>query len=202
MGGTVSWEEFLMCVTNFLKISDQLSDGWMLCGSTDVPGNAYLTKKSVVSEDTETQSELSHRLEEPLENLLEDESVLQRTPSEVITWEYHVLYNQSYSVPTLHFNAWRSDGRLLSLEDVWDRVHKCYQDSLQEDRWSVLTQQEHPLLRRPFYTLHPCRTAEFLECLKHKSSNILITWLSTFGPTVGLVLDAQYGRSVVQEEEK
>ncbi|KAJ9591104.1 hypothetical protein L9F63_002385, partial [Diploptera punctata] len=142
------------------------------------------------------ESKLCDTFEEPLDTFLEDKSMLENTVEERTTWEYHVMYNQSYSVPTLHFNAWRSDGALLSLEEVWGRALKCYRGSLEDDKWTVLTQQEHPILRRPFYTLHPCRTAEFLESLKEKSSNILITWLSTFGPVVGLLLDFQYGRSV------
>ena len=196
MGGTVSWEEFLWCVDKLLEISKQFSDGWTVCGTKEVPGNAYLVKKLIASEDPEIECELSDNMEEPLDTLLEDDSVLVRTEVKVVTWEYHVLYSQSYSVPTLHFNAWRSDGQLLNLEEIWARVHKSYQGSLKEDRWSVLTQQEHPLLRRPFYMLHPCRTAEFLEGLKQKTSNILITWLSTFGPTVGLVLDPRYGQNL------
>ncbi|PSN37627.1 Ubiquitin-like-conjugating enzyme ATG10 [Blattella germanica] len=201
MAVTVTWEEFQRCMSNFLKISNSLSDGWVFQGNEDIPGGAYLLKKLVVEDKIEKQLDSSYSLEEPLEELLEDSSTLCKINVDTITWEYHIIYSQSYAVPTLYFNAWRNDGSLLNLEEIWTKMHKVYQDSL-EDRWSVLTQQEHPLLRRPFYMLHPCRTSEFLDCLKNRTSNIIITWLSTFGPTVGLTLNPEYGQSVVLTVEE
>lgn len=193
MAGCVPWEEFNRCITQLLTISDRLSDGWTL-HNKDAPKETYLVKKVIIP-DTENKSDLSPfavSLEEPLDDVLEDANVIRGAGGRILTWEYHVLYSRSYLVPVLYFNAWTNDGRLLSLEDMWCRVHANFQDSLQENRWSVLTQQEHPVLRRPFYQLHPCHTAQLLGCFRGKSPNIVITWLSTVGPVVGLTLPPQY----------
>jgi ubiquitin-like-conjugating enzyme ATG10 len=193
MAGCVTREEFNRCITQLLAISDRFSDGWTL-HNKDAPEETYLVKKIIVP-DTENKSDVSPLvlpLEEPLDDLLEDVTGITGPGCGMLTWEYHVLYSHSYSVPILYFNAWTNDGRLLSLEDMWRRVHANFQASLQENRWSVLTQQEHPVLRRPFYQLHPCRTTQFLGCFRGKSPNIVITWLSTVGPVVGLTLAPQY----------
>lgn len=193
MAGCVTLEEFNWCITQLLTISDRLADGWTL-HNKDVPDETYLVKKIIIS-NTDNKSDVSPLvlpLEEPLDDVLEDRNVITGPGGDMLTWEYHVLYSHSYSVPILYFNAWTNDGRLLSLEDMWRRVHANFQDSLQENRWSVLTQQEHPVLRRPFYLLHPCHTAHLLGCFQGKSPNIVITWLSTVGPVVGLTLAQQY----------
>ncbi|XP_022240807.1 ubiquitin-like-conjugating enzyme ATG10 isoform X2 [Limulus polyphemus] len=64
----------------------------------------------------------------------------------LVTFEYHVIYSISYSVPVLYFTAWRQDGTPLSLEEVWDQVPRCYQEQLKQQRWSILTQQQLPLI--------------------------------------------------------
>jgi ubiquitin-like-conjugating enzyme ATG10 len=193
MAGNVTWEEFNRCITQMLTISDRLADGWTL-RNNDAPEATYLVKKIFIP-NTDKKSDVSPELlplEEPVDEVLEDVNVITESGGGMLTWEYHVLYSHSYSVPVLYFNSWTNDGRLLSLEDLWNLVHSSFQDSLQENRWSVLTQQEHPVLRRPFYMLHPCHTAQFLDCFHGRSANIVITWLSTVGPFVGLTLGAQY----------
>jgi ubiquitin-like-conjugating enzyme ATG10 len=200
MAGTVSLQEFHRCITQLISISDRLADGWTLLNK-ETPETTYLVKKIIVP-DTDKERDVEATalpLEEPLDDVLEDDSSISGPKSGTIVWEYHVLYSHSYSVPALYFNAWASDGRLLGLEEVWHHVHANFKDGVQENRWSVLTQQEHPVLRRPFNLLHPCRTAEFLDCFQGKSSNIVITWLSSVGPVVGLTLAAPYGRTVSTE---
>lgn len=194
MAGCVSWQEFHRCIKQFLTISDRLADGWVL-HNKEAPEAVYLVKKiTVLNADNKPDVDATLLpLEEPLDDVLEDENVIIRPTSGALTWEYHVLYSHSYCVPTLYFNAWTTDGRLLGLEDMWRHVHANFQHSLQEDRWSALTQQEHPVLRRPFYLLHPCHTAQILGCFEGKSPNIVITWLSAMGPVIGLTLDPQYG---------
>ncbi|XP_069669134.1 ubiquitin-like-conjugating enzyme ATG10 [Periplaneta americana] len=191
MPGSISLEEFLSCASQLTEISDSISDGWTH-KNKEVPEASYLMKR-IVLPDFEDKSDTSAALlplEEPLDKALEDDNAIAAPQSRVLTWEYHVLYSASYAVPTLYFNVWKEDGSLLSLDQIWQRVQENFQ---QQDRWSVLTQQEHPILRRPFYMLHPCRTGEFLDNFKGKSANILVTWLSSVGPAVGMTLPAQYG---------
>jgi hypothetical protein len=45
--------------------------------------------------------------------------------------------------------------------------------------------QEHPILLIPFYHIHPCQTSK-LMLLIEKRKNYLLSWLSIFGPILGL----------------
>lgn len=56
---------------------------------------------------------------------------------------------------------------------------------------NILTQMEHPILFKPFLTLHPCRIAEVLQSLPH-SQNKVLSFLSIYGPTVYLTFDLEY----------
>ncbi|XP_010149481.1 PREDICTED: ubiquitin-like-conjugating enzyme ATG10, partial [Eurypyga helias] len=117
---------------------------------------------------------------------------------EVIRYEYHVLYSNSYRVPVLYFRAGFLDGRPLTLDEIWKSVHACYQARLLEGPWDTITQQEHPLLGQPFFVLHPCRTSEFMSSVltgsQHRHTNYIILWLSTVGPVVGLNLPLSYAK--------
>lgn len=79
---------------------------------------------------------------------------------------------------------------------------------------SFVTQQDHPVLARPFFCVHPCKTAELMTVVmqaaanakssaslcvaEHKGSSLaggadvtdvyLISWLSLLGPAVGLTV--------------
>ncbi|XP_074642454.1 ubiquitin-like-conjugating enzyme ATG10 [Tubulanus polymorphus] len=111
--------------------------------------------------------------------------------SELLTYEYHVLFSNSYSVPVLYFNIYYSDGKLVTLDKVWDYVPQEHREHLENEKWSMITQQEHPVLGRPFYQLHPCRTSELMGKLA-ADRNYTVTWLSAVGPIVGLNLPLCY----------
>uniref|UniRef100_A0A3B4YDU2 Ubiquitin-like-conjugating enzyme ATG10 n=1 Tax=Seriola lalandi dorsalis TaxID=1841481 RepID=A0A3B4YDU2_SERLL len=71
-----------------------------------------------------------------------------------------------------------SEGRSLSLEEVWGSVHPNFRVRLQSSPLSTVTQQEHPLLGQPFFMLHPCRTEEFMRpVLQAKHSGRLMLFL-------------------------
>lgn len=57
----------------------------------------------------------------------------------------------------------------------------------------MLTQQEDPFTRTPFFMLHPCRSEEFMSNVLVAKLNPLITWLSSIAPMVNLKLDTTYG---------
>ncbi|XP_005112886.1 ubiquitin-like-conjugating enzyme ATG10 [Aplysia californica] len=116
---------------------------------------------------------------------------------EVLTYEYHILYSESYAVPVLYVNIYKQDGKLVPLDTVWEMSPSSFQKLLGEDKWTILTQQEHPLLGRPFLQLHPCHTGDLMsQVLKNSAGNIkqnyLATWLSTVGPMVGLHISPNY----------
>lgn len=70
------------------------------------------------------------------------------------------------------------------------------------DLHQILTQMEHPVLFRPFMALHPCRTAEVLTQFGQKSENLLLTFISLYGPYVKLNLSNAYGLKVSKSKEK
>ncbi|XP_038516843.1 ubiquitin-like-conjugating enzyme ATG10 isoform X3 [Canis lupus familiaris] len=146
-------------------------------------------------------------MEEALELPLDDfEKTETTTGSEVIKYEYHVLYSCSYQVPVLYFRASFLDGRPLALKDIWEGTHECYKTRLLQEPWDTITQQEHPILGQPFFVLHPCKTNEFMTpVLKNsrkinRSVNYITSWLSVVGPVVGLNLPLSYARTASQDE--
>ncbi|XP_039176691.1 ubiquitin-like-conjugating enzyme ATG10 isoform X2 [Crotalus tigris] len=125
--------------------------------------------------------------------------------SEVIRYEYHVLYSCSYQAPVLYFRASFLDGKSLTLDEIWKSVHECYMDRLWQGPWDTITQQEHPLLGQPFFVIHPCRTNEFMSSIlsnlhkQKKHTNYIISWLSVVGPVVGLHLPLSYAKTNLEE---
>ncbi|KAE8752382.1 hypothetical protein FOCC_FOCC000854 [Frankliniella occidentalis] len=200
MGWTISWEEFVSYTADFMTVSEEICDGWVWQGDKERSGSAYIVKKIQLQMPADTYD----CKQETNENC-DDLSVVEFEESHSVavaesadlecTWEYHVLYSISYATPVLYFNAFYRDGRLLPLEVIWKR-HGTETEALQHMRWEALSQQEHPILRRPFYQLHPCKTAEFLSHHLGSSLNPVVTWLSSIGRTVGLHLDNEYSKLV------
>ncbi|XP_076600548.1 ubiquitin-like-conjugating enzyme ATG10 [Chaetodon auriga] len=118
--------------------------------------------------------------------------------SQVLQYEYHILYSCSYSTPVLYFRVFTLEGRSLSLEEVWSSVHPNFRLRLQKNPLNTITMQEHPLLGQPFFMLHPCRTEEFMKPVlqmaqnQHRPVNYVLSWLSVVGPLVGLEVPLKY----------
>ncbi|XP_020818131.1 ubiquitin-like-conjugating enzyme ATG10 [Drosophila serrata] len=89
--GDMSWNEFLSQAKQFLDISHQLGDSWMLQEKDMNEPNTFLK----FSQKIKSKS------------------------GELINVDYHVVYSVSYQVPMLFFQAHRSDGSLLDLDATW-----------------------------------------------------------------------------------
>nr|XP_045587118.1 ubiquitin-like-conjugating enzyme ATG10 [Procambarus clarkii] len=214
----LTYEEFTKTCLEFFRKSQDLGDNWECRGSTQEEGAFYLrktvcSKSGYRNEGTQLletslhldQLDVGCRTEENLtqcNDKLEpyDPSALNDLSAKnFITFEYHVVYSLSHSVPTLYFNAWNSAGKLLTLEEVWGLVHSHFSEQILNNKWESLTQKEHPLLGRPFFQLHPCHTAKLMsqvksehQCNSRLSSRYIVSWLSMFGPVVGLELPLNY----------
>ncbi|XP_040277439.1 ubiquitin-like-conjugating enzyme ATG10 [Bufo bufo] len=200
-------EKFRYFCLEFLKHSQAIGDGWewknvqgceegylsKICYQTRAIDSDHGKTHEQEDENTSTISEGKHEEED---SCALPQGALQ---SEVIHYEYHVLYSISYQAPVLYFRASFLDGRPLTLDAIWERVHDSYKPRLLHGPWETITQQEHPILGQPFFVLHPCRTNDFMSSLQGSTSregNYITTWLSTVGPVVGLTLPLSYGKTV------
>ncbi|ERL92574.1 hypothetical protein D910_09887 [Dendroctonus ponderosae] len=160
-----SRNNFLKCVQDIVNISNSLLDGWQLNVKTDVENGTYITKKKP---KFLCESKIS------------------------AIFEYHIAYSISYSVPVLCFNAWKTDGSMLTMEEYWAN-NKHFKNL---NMFDTLTQMDHPVLCKPFLTLHPCRTSEIIEPILETSRNAVVTWLSVVGRFIDFEIDPDYFRYV------
>lgn len=209
---TITHEEFKTACLEFLKLAEELRDTWKL--RNDIPDkDAVCIHKIQYGEESKGKTDCDVRSqyeEEKEEQDDEDKEAEPEDPSIMvqthmakffITFDYHIVYSLSHSVPVLYFNAWHSSGQLLSLDEVWERVDATHREQIISNKWGTLTQVEHPLLGRPYFQLHPCNTAKLMgqvipqSASSHSPATLrtyLVSWLSMFGPPVGLELPLCY----------
>ncbi|XP_057508814.1 ubiquitin-like-conjugating enzyme ATG10 isoform X1 [Actinidia eriantha] len=111
-------------------------------------------------------------------------------------YDFHIVYSSSYRVPVLYFRAYCSDGQPLDLDDIEKDLPANAAKVLTESKWTFITQEEHPHLNRPWYTLHPCGTSEWMKLLLVTDASrakgrvafekYLVSWLSVVGQVIGL----------------
>ncbi|VAH49171.1 unnamed protein product [Triticum turgidum subsp. durum] len=83
-------------------------------------------------------------------------------------------------------------GQLLTLDEIKKDLPSHSLQLLNESKWTFITREEHPHLSRPWFTLHPCGTSDWMKLLLHKlgdkdrSLQYLSAWLSVAGQAVGL----------------
>ncbi|CAC5386395.1 ATG10L [Mytilus coruscus] len=191
--GSISGDEFVKLAHDFLVLAEKTKDSWKI---KEIPDKQfYLSKKEVKKI---SRQHIEQKQYEDLTSIdKEDDCQLELSSTECVTYEYHVVYSHSYNVPVLYFNVYHQNGKLLSLDEVWSDIPECYRDRLLEERWSFITQQEHPLLGRPFFMLHPCHTkdlmAQVTSIQDDSHRNYLLSWLCAVGPVVGLEISPLYG---------
>uniref|UniRef100_V9KXB4 Ubiquitin-like-conjugating enzyme ATG10 n=1 Tax=Callorhinchus milii TaxID=7868 RepID=V9KXB4_CALMI len=208
-------KQFLQFCDLFIKHSEEINDGWQW--RKQGPNEGYMVKVHLTSRKTKNNFfedsqclpslpglESEACSEGEAENIGIDKEEAPVTTLELIQYEYHVVYSCSYQVPVLYFKACFSDGRPLTLEEIWENVHDCYKERLLQGPWETITQQEHHLLGQPFFILHPCRTSELMTPImagarqEKRDVNYITSWLSMVGPVVGLDLPTSYATAMSQ----
>lgn len=112
---------------------------------------------------------------------------------DIYTCVYNVIFSDSFTCPVLYLNVHKSNGRLLTYEEIYEffHLHNDKSDNL------VLTQQDHPYTNKPFYYLHPCKTNDLMIATRMSSSseraiNLTLKWLSFTFAALGIPLSLDY----------
>lgn len=187
----MSLEEFHKHALQFVEVSNKLNDGWTCVEYEDIPGGLYVTKKVITSNTVSSDNSRKTCVDEMTvdgDDVDFKDSYSFAKVENVLTWEYHIVYSISYAVPVLYFSVWNSGGKLIGIEEIWNAYPQV------AEKWQFITQQEHPILRRPYYQFHPCKTSQLMEHFKESRLNPLVTWLSMISPFVHLQLPLQYGK--------
>ncbi|TKS80405.1 Ubiquitin-like-conjugating enzyme ATG10 [Collichthys lucidus] len=178
-------QNFHHCCQLLLQQSEQLKDGWSweaVQSGLAAPVDADSIEGDI--DDKEGEDEGACTVSEG--------------SSQVLQYEYHIVYSCSYCTPVLYFRAFTLEGKSLSLEEVWSSVHPNFRLRLQNSPLNTITLQEHPLLGQPFFMIHPCRTEQFMRPVlqaaqdQHRPVNYVLSWLSVVGPMVGLDVPLKY----------
>ena len=122
----------------------------------------------------------------------EHDTLVQSSRDNVHLYDFHIVYSFSYKVPVLYFQGLQAGGQLLTLDEIKKDLPPHSLQLLNESKWTFITREEHPHLSRPWFTLHPCGTSDWMKLLLHKlgdkdrSLQYLPAWLSVAGQAVGL----------------
>ncbi|GJV74976.1 ubiquitin-like-conjugating enzyme ATG10 isoform X1 [Tanacetum coccineum] len=198
--GSLSPSEFQIAANAFAEKWKKYNSGfpkwlWVDCSNrlgfaARKVNDGYLSLQDVVLQrDLEEKLDdegSSNDHEEPLDNAT---LVHSSDDDDGHRYDFHVVYSSSYRVPVLYFRAHSSDGQPLSLDEIEKNLPTRSANALIESKWTFITQQEHPYLNRPWYTLHPCGTSEWMKLLLEGDNSTtnggkeqyLISWFSVAG---------------------
>jgi ubiquitin-like-conjugating enzyme ATG10 len=120
--------------------------------------------------------------------------------NQLITFLYHIIYSESYCVPVLYLNGYHSNGLLLSYEEMYATLNLRNMSSSTEAQFSeelqILSQQEHPYFFKPFFFLHPCKTAKWMHNTTHSAKfdkfNYTLKWLSFVFSALNISMNLKY----------
>ncbi|XP_042412704.1 ubiquitin-like-conjugating enzyme ATG10 isoform X2 [Zingiber officinale] len=151
------------------------------------------------SEEGSCEESIS-RDEEPFD----EATLVSSNKNDMHIYDYHILYSFTFRVPVLYFRGYQSDGCPLKLVDIEKDLPAYSLKLLRESKWAFITQEDHPYLHRPWYTLHPCGTGDWMKFLLCSDApnkipalhGYLSAWLSVIGQVVGLRIPIGLFKSV------
>ncbi|XP_077225439.1 ubiquitin-like-conjugating enzyme ATG10 [Tasmannia lanceolata] len=203
--GTLSSDDFVVAARALSKRWKEINPNlppWSWISCPRLPWGAphkaegYLSLENVYHLDfsDEHHTEESYFGEEPP---IDNATLVQSHDQETHIYDFHIVYSPSYRVPVLYFRGYRCDGQPLEFEDIKKELPLYSSRILMEAKWTFMTQEEHPYLNRPWVTLHPCGTSDWMKLLfnGHTASikdvviqQYLLSWLSVVGQAVGLMI--------------
>ncbi|OEL17006.1 Ubiquitin-like-conjugating enzyme ATG10 [Dichanthelium oligosanthes] len=208
--GTLSLNGFNASATALVKrwkeieVDDSLPDWtWRPCSTMGTPSEVegYLALEGVYRGCGGSQVcvvSLPEQIDENNDSdgadVVANDTWVQSSSGNVHVYDFHIVYSYSYKVPVLYFQGHRSDGQLLTLDEIKQGLPSNSLKVLSESKWTFITQEEHPHLSRPWFTLHPCATGDWMKLLleeskaayEEQSLRYLPAWLSVVGQAVGL----------------
>jgi len=209
MGGSPVWDGTLS-LDNFnasaaalvkrwkeIEVDDSLPDWtWKPCSKIGAPSEVegYLALEGVYRDYEGSQEQIGENDNSDGADVVACDTWVQSCSDNVHVYDFHVVYSYSYKVPVLYFQGHRSDGQLLTLDEIKQHLPSNSLKVLSESKWTFITREEHPHLSRPWFTLHPCATSDWMKLLleeskvaiEEQSLRYLSTWLSVVGQAVGL----------------
>ncbi|XP_062185740.1 ubiquitin-like-conjugating enzyme ATG10 isoform X2 [Phragmites australis] len=174
-----------------IEVDDSLPDWtWKPCCKLGVPSEeeGYLALEGVYHSCEGSQVEESNDFDGA--DVVADDTWVQSSSDAAHVYDFHVVYSYSYKVPVLYFQAHLAGGQLLTLDEIKQDLPSNSFKVLSDSKWTFITREEHPHLSRPWFTLHPCATSDWMKLLleqtKEQSLQYLPAWLSVVGQAVGL----------------
>ncbi|KAI4365773.1 hypothetical protein MLD38_021731 [Melastoma candidum] len=126
--------------------------------------------------------------------------------SDVNRCDLNIIYSHSYRLPVLYFRVYSSDGQPLALCDFERHLPSDSVEAIVGSKWTFITQEEHPYLKRPWYKLHPCGTSEWVKLLLLSDTSVatrddavdlyLLSWFSVVGRVIGVSIPFETTRSL------
>ncbi|CAN6688384.1 unnamed protein product [Malus baccata var. baccata] len=187
---------------DFYVAARAFADNWKEFNSTFPPWNwqqlGYLSLERIclLGSSKEDVNEVNHTGEEEASEPVDNATLVESSSPQVCYYDFHIVYSVSYRVPVLYFRSYYIDGQPLALEETEKDLPACLSKVLLESKWTFITQEEHPYLKRPWYKLHPCGTSEWMKLLFHGDNSLpkngvaveqyLVSWLSVVGQVVGI----------------
>ncbi|KAL6652461.1 hypothetical protein ACP70R_011386 [Stipagrostis hirtigluma subsp. patula] len=202
MDGTLSLECFNASAMALIKkwkeieVDGSLPDWtWKPCRKLGVPSEVegYLALEGVCRNSEGIQVEESNDFDDA--EAVADDTWVQSSSDDAHVYDFHVVYSYSYKVPVLYFQSYLTGGQLLTLDEIKQDLPSNSSKVLTKSKWTFITREEHPHLSRPWFTLHPCGTSDFMKLLleetkivetREQSLQYLPAWLSVVGQAVGL----------------
>ncbi|XP_022848934.1 ubiquitin-like-conjugating enzyme ATG10 isoform X1 [Olea europaea var. sylvestris] len=212
LDGTLSAAEFKIAACAFSELWEKFNSAlpqWSWLPSSKRPGipfnhvEGYLSMENVILPGfDQVDHHKGHQIEKEeyscsnVDEFIDDAILVQDYCREVNHYDFHIVYSASYRVPVLYFRAYQSDGQTLVLDEIEKDIPPNSGKLLRESKWTFITQEEHPQLNRPWYTLHPCGTSDWMKLLLTNEASVvqggvttekyLVSWFSVVGQVFGL----------------